>query len=97
VGRTSNASVIIPNHTLVIVLVGSMGRVAHPTASHFQNPKGAPSKLRLGGPAGPRLLALTLAFRNDSELDAQGVQNGIDGFEPWVCACTQGFVQALPA
>jgi hypothetical protein len=42
-------------------------------------------------------LALTLAFGNDGELHAEGVQDGIDGFEAWVCACTQGFVQALPA
>ncbi len=42
-------------------------------------------------------IGLTLVFGNDSELHAQGVQDGIDRFEAWVCACTQGFVQALPA
>jgi len=36
-------------------------------------------------------------FSDDSELHAESVQDGIDRFEAWVCACTQGFVQALPA
>ncbi len=42
-------------------------------------------------------LRLILVFSNDSELHAEGVQDGVDGFEAWVCACAQGFVQALPA
>jgi hypothetical protein len=42
-------------------------------------------------------LALTLVFSNDGKLHAEGVQDGINRFEAWVCACTQGFVQALPA
>jgi hypothetical protein len=40
---------------------------------------------------------LTLAFNNDCELHAQGVQDGVDGFKAWVCARTQGLVEALPA
>ena len=30
---------------------------------------------------------LALAFGNDGELHAEGVQDGIDGFEAWVGAC----------
>jgi len=36
-------------------------------------------------------------FSNDGELHAERVQDGVDRFEARVCACTQGFVQALPA
>jgi len=38
-----------------------------------------------------RWLSLILVS-NDSELHAEGVQNRIDSFEAWVCACTQDLV-----
>lgn len=41
--------------------------------------------------------ASTFAFGNDGKLHAQGLQNRIDRFEAWVCACAQGFVEALAA
>jgi hypothetical protein len=40
---------------------------------------------------------LAFAFGDDGELHSEGVQDGIDGFEAWVGACAQGFVQALAA
>jgi len=45
----------------------------------------------------PIFAALILVFADHGELHAQGVQDGIDGFKAWVCACAQGFVQAFPA
>jgi len=42
-------------------------------------------------------LVSTLVFSNHGELHAERVQDGVDRFEPRVRACTQGFVQALPA
>jgi hypothetical protein len=51
--------------------------------------------------AGPlcvrRRFRLTLAFRHHSELNAEGVQDRVDGFKTWARACRQGFVEALPA
>jgi len=40
---------------------------------------------------------LTPTSNNDSDLHPQGVQHRIDGLKARMCACTQGFVQALPA
>ena len=40
---------------------------------------------------------LTPVFSNDGDLHTQGAQNGIDSFKAWMCACAQGFVEALPA
>jgi hypothetical protein len=40
---------------------------------------------------------LILVFRNHSELHAESMQDRINSFKAWVCACAQGFVQALPA
>src|SRR5277367_2980423 len=54
--------------------------------------KAQPVKLRLRAGGGHILI---LAFRNHSELHAQGVQDRIDGFEAWVRAGAKGFVEAL--
>ena len=40
---------------------------------------------------------LTLAFSNDCELHAQGVQDGVDRFKAWVRSRTQSFVEAFSA
>lgn len=44
-----------------------------------------------------RRFNLIPVFRNNGKLHAQGPQDRIDGLKARVCACTQGFVQALPA
>lgn len=40
---------------------------------------------------------LALVLGDDREVHTQCVQDGIDGFEAWMCAWAEGFVQALAA
>jgi hypothetical protein len=54
-------------------------------------------KTQGAGDPGRGTLSLTAVFGDDSDFHAEGAQDRIDGFKAWVRACTQGFVQALPA